>query len=192
MGTPAYMAPEQADGRLRDIDPRTDVYSLGVILYVCLTGRPPFEGPYHVVLTNVLNTEPLPPSRRISRIPADLETICLKCLRKEPAQRYASAEALQEDLDAVGVHTSQPLGTQRGNEKKRLLPSVTALLLLLLIAAGLAWWKYRPGATPAPGAAQGGSEPSAAGTKAAKAAVPAKVLDAAPKPWPSPKSPKSR
>ncbi len=82
MGTGSYMAPEQAAGKVRDTGPAADVYALGVLLYECLTGQPPFTGPQHVVLVSVLNEEPLPPRRRSPAVPRDLETICLKCLHK--------------------------------------------------------------------------------------------------------------
>jgi serine/threonine protein kinase len=87
MGTAAYMAPEQAAGRVRDTGPAADVYGLGTLLYEGLTGRPPFAGVQHEVLWSVLHDEPVPPSRAGAKVPADLETICLKCLRKEPARR---------------------------------------------------------------------------------------------------------
>jgi formylglycine-generating enzyme required for sulfatase activity len=98
MGTASYMAPEQAAGKVRDTGPAADVYALGALLYECLTGRPPFQGAPHVVLVSVLNDEPVPPSRLGAKVPADLETICLTCLSKEPVRRYPSAEALAEDL----------------------------------------------------------------------------------------------
>jgi formylglycine-generating enzyme required for sulfatase activity len=98
MGTASYMAPEQAAGKVHDTGPAADVYALGALLYECLTGHPPFEGPQHVVLMSVLSDEPVPPSRLGAKVPADLETICLKCLSKEPARRYASAEELADDL----------------------------------------------------------------------------------------------
>jgi serine/threonine protein kinase len=81
LGTASYMAPEQAAGKVRDTGPAADAYALGALLYECLTGRPPFEGPQHEVLLSVLSEEPVPPSRRDVKVPADLETICLKVRR---------------------------------------------------------------------------------------------------------------
>jgi WD40 repeat protein len=99
LGTPCYMAPEQAEGRGRDVGPATDVYALGAILYEVLTGRPPFRGETVLeTLEQVRGQDPVPPRRLRARLPLDLETICLTCLRKEPGRRYASALALAEDL----------------------------------------------------------------------------------------------
>jgi serine/threonine protein kinase len=99
MGTPQYMAPEQARGSTRDIGPATDVYALGAILYELLTGRPPFKAASAMeLMMQHMSEEPVPPRRLLPLLPRDLETICLKCLVKQPTRRYATAEALADDL----------------------------------------------------------------------------------------------
>jgi WD40 repeat protein len=99
VGTPPYVAPEQAAGRGREVGPHTDTYALGAVLYECLTGRPPFraETPLDTLL-QVVHQEPVPVRQLQPKVPRDLETVCLTCLRKEPARRYGSAAGLAEDL----------------------------------------------------------------------------------------------
>ena len=99
LGSPAYMPPEQALGRTAEIGPVSDVYSLGAVLYELLTGLPPFQGDSpSSIIEQVKTAEPVPPRRLNASIPIDLETVCLKCLEKEGARRYASAEELALDL----------------------------------------------------------------------------------------------
>jgi len=135
MGTASYMAPEQAAGRVRDIGPAADVYALGALLYECLAGRPPFEGTQNAVLLQVLNEEP---SRLAPKVPRDLETICLKCLSKDPARRYTSAEALADDLrhfKAGEPITARQVGrVERAIKWAKRRPALAALLGFVLLA----------------------------------------------------------
>jgi len=99
LGTPSYMSPEQAEGKNKEIGPRSDVYALGGIVYELLTGRPPFRAASVLdTLEQVRTQDPIAPSQFQRKVPRDLETICLKCLQKDPTKRYATAAALGEDL----------------------------------------------------------------------------------------------
>jgi WD40 repeat protein len=151
VGTPSYMAPEQAEGKGKEIGPAADVYALGAILYECLTGRPPFKAatPLDTIL-QVVTAEPVPPTRLQPRLPRDLETICLKCLQKEPRKRYATAEALAEDLRRFGAGepiVARPVGmAERTVKWVRRRPAVAALLavavLATLVGVGGITWSY--------------------------------------------------
>jgi WD40 repeat protein len=143
LGTPAYMSPEQASGQSAKVDGRSDIYSVGAILYEMLTGMPPFSGSVCMVLHQVLHDEPRSPRRLSERVPRDLETICLKCLHKEPARRYASAAVLAEDLRRYlkGVPiTARPVSrAERAWRWCRRNPLVSALALALVLAF-LGWY----------------------------------------------------
>jgi eukaryotic-like serine/threonine-protein kinase len=141
-GTPAYVSPEQAQGGA--LDRRTDVYSLGVVLYEMLTESPPFVGPSAAgTLVRVLQEEPEPPRKRRPAIPADLETMVLKCLEKAPSRRYESARALAEDLDrwleGDPIEARPAAWTYRAGKrlrKNRALVAVAAAALIVLVASG--------------------------------------------------------
>jgi serine/threonine protein kinase/tetratricopeptide (TPR) repeat protein len=150
MGTPSYMAPEQARGQTRTTGPAADVYALGAILYEMLTGRPPFKAttPMDTVI-QVVYDEPVPPSRLLSGVPRDLETICLKCLAKEPPRRYASAGDLADDL--ARYLAGEPIRArrtplwERGVKWARRRPWAATLLALgvaSIVTLSGAWLRY--------------------------------------------------
>jgi serine/threonine protein kinase len=136
VGTPCYMAPEQATGG-GVVGPAADIYALGAILYELIAGRPPLQGATLADTLRLLrDTEPLPPKQRHMRVPRDLATICLKCLSKDPARRYASAEALADDLHRF--RSGEPIQArpvsrlERARKWARRRPAVAALLAALV------------------------------------------------------------
>jgi tetratricopeptide (TPR) repeat protein/predicted Ser/Thr protein kinase len=151
MGTPSYMAPEQAEGRPGDIATATDVYALGAILYELLTGRPPFRADSTAAtLRQVIHDPPVRPSTLHRKLPHDLETICLKCLEKSPKDRYGSAEGLAEDLerflDDRPIRARRSAPWERAVKWVRRRPMAASLLfvsLLALVIGALAWQGHR-------------------------------------------------
>jgi WD40 repeat protein len=175
MGTPSYMAPEQAGGS-KDLGPACDVYSLGAILYECLTGRPPFRAatPLDTIL-QVVSDEPVPPAQLNRLIVPDLETICLKCLHKEPERRYPSAAALADDLGRF--QRGEPImarrvgALERGVKwvKRNALVSALASGVFLALTAGLlvALWQ-RQRADQEAGAARSAEQTASANLQTAQ------------------------
>ncbi len=145
LGTPSYMAPEQAEGKNTQLTSATDVYGLGAVLYQLLTGHPPFAGgTTYETVRMVLETQPRQPRLCNPKVDSDLETICLKCLEKEPAKRYASAESLAEDIERF--LRNEPIRSRRSSrfehawrwcKRKPLVASLIAALILV-VAIGLA------------------------------------------------------
>ena len=151
MGTPSYMAPEQAAGKGKELGPAADVYALGAILYECLTGRPPFRAASSLeTIMLVIHAEPVPPTQLNPKTPRDLETICLKCLQKGPGKRYVSARELAKDLKRFlkgEPIVARPVGApERVFKWVKRRPAVAGLLatVVLTFVAGLAGilWQY--------------------------------------------------
>jgi serine/threonine-protein kinase len=153
LGTPSYMAPEQAAGKVHDIGPATDVYALGAVLYEMLTGKPPFQAPStYETLQQVMADEPVSVRRLQPKVPRDLETICHKCLHKEPRRRYTSARELADDLQrylAGEPIRARPVTLVEGLWKwARRRPTQAAStglagLLLLVLLAGVSLFAWQ-------------------------------------------------
>ncbi len=184
MGTPAYMAPEQARGETKFVGPQADVYSLGVILYQCLTGTRPFQDPDTIaLLRRVAEEEPERPGKRVAGLPRDVELICLKCLAKEPAERYPTANALATDLGrfAAGEPVSVRAAgvVERVGKWARRKPTLAAAYTLGLLAVllgglgGAALWQWRAAAQARDGekVARESAEKARDGEKVARAAA---------------------
>jgi serine/threonine-protein kinase len=150
LGTPSYMAPEQASGHRGDIGPATDVYGLGAILYELLTGRPPFLSPTMMeTVVQVLERDPVPPRELAPGVPRELETICLKCLEKLPEERYATPRELADDLERfLHGETVEATGAfQRLRRWTRREPEVVSRVVglsLMALFSQINHWGFSP------------------------------------------------
>src|SRR5438445_4172078 len=161
LGTPSYMSPEQAAGRVKELTAAADVYSLGAVFYQMLTGEPPFAGgTTYETIRLVLETEPRNPRTRSPKLDIDVATICLKCLEKKPANRYPTAKALAEDLERWLRH--EPIQARRtgifsrAGKWVRRNPAVTtlaAVIVALALVVGTLWWRTLSARLPQSGIA---------------------------------------
>jgi serine/threonine protein kinase len=165
MGTPSYMAPEQAEGRSKDINPTTDVYALGAILYEMLTGTPPFKSDSAFgVMLKVVNENPKPPRELRPDLPAQLSQMCMKCLEKNSARRYATALALAKDLEHFRSEPAKPIPASEKRQPARrasLLPILTSVGLLSGLTIALILITKKPSTHTTSGRSQSPSSISA-------------------------------
>jgi serine/threonine-protein kinase len=149
LGSPSYMAPEQAMGKAGTVGPAADVYSLGTVLYELLTGRPPFRAATALeTLEQVKSAEPVAPRRLQPKLPRDLETVCLKCLEKDPSRRYPSADELAEDLrrfEAGEAIRARPVGGPerlwRWCRREPVVATLASALFAGLVGVASQWWR---------------------------------------------------
>jgi WD40 repeat protein/tRNA A-37 threonylcarbamoyl transferase component Bud32 len=144
LGTPSYMAPEQAGGKSTGVGPSADVYAMGAILYECLTGRPPFKAATALdTMMQVVSDEPVPPTQLQSQTPRDLETICLKCLAKEPGKRYGSAKELADDVRrflAGKPIVARPVGRlERGVKWVKRQPALASMIAATVLITAISF-----------------------------------------------------
>jgi len=145
IGSPNFMPPEQGAGKKGRVGPASDVYGLGALLYYLLTARPPFMAEtFEATLAQVLNSEPVPPRQLNPSIPRDLETLCLKCLEKDPARRYATADELASELDRflrdepIRARPIGPVGrTWRWCRRKPVLAAMAGAVVALLLTVAV-------------------------------------------------------